>query len=197
MKVNDYTGYKIGMLTVIEKTDRRNKQGRILYKCKCECGNIVYYNSSDFKKNVSCGCWRKSRKRIDKMMSTMQYVENTSIALIKKTTLNTNNTSGFKGVSYDKTRNKWRAYIRLQYKTIELGRFDTFKKAVRARLEAEDRYYKPIIEKYKKENKEQEITCPICGESIKGYPAISRIDNKTEICTNCSIIEALKTKNRS
>lgn len=150
MRVNNYVGYKIGMLEVLEKTTKKNKQGRILYKCKCECGNIVYYTSSDIKQNRSCGCWRKSRARINEMLETMKYIDNTSIALISKTTLNSNNTSGFRGVSYDKSRNKWRAYIKLQYKTKFLGRFDTFEQAVQARLEAEEKYYKPIIEKHNK-----------------------------------------------
>lgn len=142
------------MITVLEKTNRKNKQGRILYKCKCDCGNIVYYNSSDLKQNRSCGCWRKSRARINKTLKTMKYVENTSISLISKKTLNSNNTSGFRGVSYDKTRNKWRAYIKLQYKNKNLGRFDIFEEAAQARLDAEDKYYKPIIDKYNQDAKE-------------------------------------------
>ena len=154
MRINNYTGHKIGMITVLEKTNKKNKQGRVLYKCKCDCGNIVYYNSSDLKQNKSCGCWRKSRARINKTLETMKYVENTSISLISKKTLNSNNTSGFRGVSYDKTRNKWRAYIKLQYKNKHLGRFDTFEEAAQARLEAEDKYYKPIIDKYNQESKE-------------------------------------------
>ena len=36
-----------------------------------------------------------------------------------------NNTSGFKGVSYDKKRNKWQAGIGVNGKRIGLGRFDT------------------------------------------------------------------------
>ena len=43
-KKNKLIGQKIGMLVVLEKTNKRNKQGRVLYKCQCECGNIVYYN---------------------------------------------------------------------------------------------------------------------------------------------------------
>lgn len=149
-RFEDLTGRKFDMLYVIEKTNKKNNKGRVLYKCKCECGNIVYYTSSDIKQNRSCGCWRKSRARINEMLETMKYIDNTSIALISKTTLNSNNTSGFRGVSYDKSRNKWRAYIKLQYKTINLGRFNTFEKAVQARLEAEEKYYKPIIEKHNK-----------------------------------------------
>ena len=32
--------------------------------------------------------------------------------------------------------------------------------------------------------------CPICGEDYDGHPAISRKDNKSEICPNCGIGEA-------
>ena len=35
--------------------------------------------------------------------------------------------------------------------------------------------------------------CPICEKSIIGYSAISRKDNKTEICSNCSSIEGLES----
>ena len=30
-------------------------------------------------------------------------------------------------------------------------------------------------------------TCPICGEQYTEPPAISRIDNHTEICSSCGI----------
>ena len=33
--------------------------------------------------------------------------------------------------------------------------------------------------------------CPKCGKTLKGYPALSRTDNKTEICSDCGILEAL------
>ena len=34
--------------------------------------------------------------------------------------------------------------------------------------------------------------CPICKNSIVGYPAVSRKDNRTEICATCGTIEALE-----
>lgn len=34
--------------------------------------------------------------------------------------------------------------------------------------------------------------CARCGNAIIGYPAISRKDNKTEICSNCGTLEALE-----
>ena len=33
--------------------------------------------------------------------------------------------------------------------------------------------------------------CPRCGKSTTTYPAISRADNETEICSMCGIDEAL------
>lgn len=33
--------------------------------------------------------------------------------------------------------------------------------------------------------------CPICGKVYHEYPAISRLDNQTEICSECGIRQAL------
>ena len=34
-------------------------------------------------------------------------------------------------------------------------------------------------------------TCPHCKEEVNDFPAISRRDNKTEICSDCGTKEAL------
>lgn len=36
-----------------------------------------------------------------------------------------------------------------------------------------------------------ERTCPICGKKYQDYPAISRKDNRTEICPTCGTRESL------
>lgn len=41
-------------------------------------------------------------------------------------------------------------------------------------------------------NKEEKKKCPKCGAIINLYPAISRRDNKTEICSDCGVIEAME-----
>ena len=38
----------------------------------------------------------------------------------------------------------------------------------------------------------EEWICPKCGRSITDYPAISRRDNATEICSDCGTAEALE-----
>lgn len=38
----------------------------------------------------------------------------------------------------------------------------------------------------------KERVCPVCGKIYTDYPAISRRDNKTEICPQCGTAEALE-----
>ena len=38
---------------------------------------------------------------------------------------------------------------------------------------------------------EWEHTCPKCGKRYSGYPALSRRDNKTLICPECGVYEAM------
>jgi len=34
--------------------------------------------------------------------------------------------------------------------------------------------------------------CPGCGSALSKYPALSRDDNKTNICSDCGVREALE-----
>lgn len=52
-----------------------------------------------------------------------------------------NNTTGVTGVYWVKNRNKWRAEITYNNKIISLGHFNNFEDAVKARKEAEEKYY--------------------------------------------------------
>jgi len=51
------------------------------------------------------------------------------------------NTSGVAGVSYDKRDKRWDAYINWNYKKISLGSFADFNDAVKARKDAEEKYF--------------------------------------------------------
>jgi len=52
-----------------------------------------------------------------------------------------NNTSGYTGVSYCKLTNKWRVLIKVNRKSISFGRHACIEDAVKARKEAEIRYF--------------------------------------------------------
>lgn len=51
------------------------------------------------------------------------------------------NTSGYKGVSWMKNKKRWRAYIKLNYKQIWLGLFDTREEAAKAYNQAALKYF--------------------------------------------------------
>jgi hypothetical protein len=52
------------------------------------------------------------------------------------------NSSGFIGVGWDKSRNKWLAYICVNNQKINLGRFSDKEDAIKTRLQAEAKYFK-------------------------------------------------------
>lgn len=51
-----------------------------------------------------------------------------------------NNKSGYTGVSYEKTRDKWRSSIQINRKLLNLGSCDRIEDAIKARLDAEIKY---------------------------------------------------------
>lgn len=60
---------------------------------------------------------------------------------LMNTTLRRDNTSGAKGVHWRKDTNKWTATIWVNKKCISLGCFDNFDDAVKARAQAEKKYF--------------------------------------------------------
>lgn len=43
-------------------------------------------------------------------------------------------------------------------------------------------------------DKEKKRICSKCGKEYVGYPALSRVDNETEICTECGMKEAIQAQ---
>ena len=71
--------------------------------------------------------------------------ENLRICSTRQNTMNQdvskNNTSGITGVGWDKSSNKWIAYIKVNYRQITLGRFSNIDDAIEARRNAEIEYF--------------------------------------------------------
>ena len=73
-------------------------------------------------------------------------VEGTRLDMISPNVkIKTTNKSGVTGVHFEKFIQKWRACITFK------GKFDRFEEAVQARKNAEDKYFKPILNKYNQE----------------------------------------------
>ena len=58
----DIVGNKYGKLTVLEITNKTSKNGtNLYYKCKCDCGNIIFVTGSNLKQGQqSCGCLKSN-----------------------------------------------------------------------------------------------------------------------------------------
>jgi len=80
-----------------------------------------------------------NNNNLDNRKENLRIVTNSDN--LKNSKLRIDNKTGCKGVSFDKSRNKWSAQIKINYKKIDLGRFASFDEAVKARKEAELKYW--------------------------------------------------------
>lgn len=57
-RINNILGQKFNYLTVIEQTEKRASGGDVIWKCRCDCGNIAFASASSLRNNriQSCGC---------------------------------------------------------------------------------------------------------------------------------------------
>lgn len=152
----DLTGKNFGRLTVLKDSGKRSRKGDILWECICECGRLSFVRGYQLKRGTtkSCGCLARElaakRGKDAKIQEALKekYVEGTLLTALKQK-MRSDNTSGIKGVSWDKKNQKWEANIHFRGKKIRLGRFIEKQDAIGARKEAEEKYFEPILEKYK------------------------------------------------
>ncbi len=168
----DLTGRKIGRLHIVKEVDS-SEQGRN-WLCICECGNENYVTSTSHLNREcevkSCGCYGKdlvkklskeytrnatkemyqiaSEKMKETMKANNELVENTRISSISNKKLRSDNKSGHTGVTFKD--NKWVARICVSGVEHHLGSFVTKEEAIAARIDGEEQYFKPLINKYKK-----------------------------------------------
>ena len=142
----DIIGKRYGRLVVIGD-DIEN--GKVV--CRCDCGNVVSVRRSLLYagNTKSCGCLfhemvkdrpKKSFPNFEanKLFNTcFDIIENRSVT--SKTA-----SSGYKGIYFD--GGKYRAKITLHYHTYDLGRYDNIDDALKARRDAEEKYFAPLIE---------------------------------------------------
>ena len=137
----DLTGQRFGRLVVQEYEGRKN--GHTMWKCVCDCGNTIVTSAHSLKngRTKSCGCLN-TEVRSKTAAERFGFVDGTTLASVSdQRKLNTNNSSGVRGVTFEKKRNKWVAQIMFQRKTYNLGRYDTKEEAIKARKAGEEKYY--------------------------------------------------------
>src|SRR5690625_1584144 len=144
----DLTGETFGDLEVIKLSNERGKDGTRLWKCKCSCGNIIHVYGYSLLHGYyrSCGCKRDEKRDA----GARKHIKADSIDGTRKSALKAKlhkgNKSGHKGVTWLKSRKKWRAHIGYKGKQIHLGHFNKKEDAIGARKKAEEKYHKPHLE---------------------------------------------------
>lgn len=73
-----------------------------------------------------------NRNKLDNRKSNLRIVTNSQNML--NTGIYSNNTSGYKGVTYNKKDRRWIAQVKVNYKNIVLGRFENKEDAAKARM---------------------------------------------------------------
>lgn len=149
----DLTGQRFGRLTVINPTDIR-KGNSVKWLCKCDCGKKCIVASIDLRNGStrSCGCIASevSSRTIKTAMKTRQsyMIEGTDVINIASKKLQINNTSGCRGVSYDKSVNLWKAIVIFKGVKYYLGAYRDKKDAIEARKAAEKEIHGPFLKWY-------------------------------------------------
>jgi len=169
-KYKDLVGQKFGRLTVIKDTGKRGQAGTVIWLCKCDCGNEVERSQNAIQLSqrrghvISCGCYIREMssrigkrewwnpKRIERAREGLGQIDGTTMQGINRMKVNKNSTTGYTGVNYSKSANKYRARLMLQGKEINLGFYDKLEDAIKARKDGERKYYDPIREEWEEQN---------------------------------------------
>ena len=157
-KIRDIRGEKFARLLALEATDNRSDcNNSVVWKCKCDCGEICFVSLCDLiSSNVkSCGCLKSesSRKNAENSIKK-NIVENTNISRIGSSKKLSNNTSGCTGVFWEDKHRRWHAKINFKKKSYFLGRYRKKEDAIAARRKAEREMFEQFLKEIKEDNNE-------------------------------------------
>ncbi len=146
----DITGQVFGRLTVLRRAEEENKSRKrkpLLWECRCECGNIVLKYTDTLKNEDESMCAECADKvHTEKARANAGFVGGTQISKLRSTKPSKANKSGVRGVSQDSRSGKWRAGIKFKGKSINLGYYEKFEDAVKARQRGEEEYFGAFLE---------------------------------------------------
>lgn len=151
-KTRDLTGQHIGRLTVVGRSDRymsRGKRQVRLWECRCDCGNLTYKATDTLTSGAENSCAEcAARHNAALARENAGYVDGTQLAKIQDMTPSAANTSGCRGVSFDRSKGLWEAIIIFRRKRKRLGYFKNYEDAVAARKQAENTVFGEFLDQY-------------------------------------------------
>lgn len=153
-KIKDLAGTRFGHLVVLRRSNQyiylADRGRKYLWECRCDCGNTVYRLSEKLRHDINCSCKTCMEKSaVIAMVDHAGFVEGTQLSKLARSTPNANNTSGVRGVFFNRRSGKWRAVLKFQGINHYLGEYEKIEEAVKARQRAEEQYFAPLLEKYK------------------------------------------------
>jgi hypothetical protein len=145
---DDLNGRRFGRLTVEEFS--HIECGGAVWACRCDCGKMSVIPARLLKSGntASCGCGATTapehvaRLRVAREADSHDGTQPSHLSDKPRK----DNRSGRRGVYWHPRRRQWQAYIMLRGKQQHLGWFDEFSDAVKAREEAEEKFFAPILE---------------------------------------------------
>ena len=144
--LKDWIGHRFGKLVVKAYDGKRN--GYHYWRCLCDCGNetVVLQTSLLRGHTSSCGC--QAKISADKRTLVDGTCVEVLRAALTKGTIPKNNSSGVRGVYWQKKQQKWCAQIMFKGKMIYLGSYKSIGEAKMARKRAEQKYFGEFLEEY-------------------------------------------------
>ena len=139
--IKDYPNYEVSNFGNV----RNIKTGQVLKKCVNKCGYhivclkcrsrvvhrlvaLTFLDNPDNKLQVDHIDNNKQNNHVQNLRWCTNAENQRNVSISK------NNTSGIKGISWDKRSNKWLVEIRYNYKGIHIGRFSNLEDAKQARI---------------------------------------------------------------
>lgn len=141
----DLSGKRFGMLEVIARSDKRGSRGARtvpLWECRCDCGAITYKATDTLtngKLSMCSAC--ATAYATAKMREQVGYADGTQISRIRSDRIPSVNSSGCRGVYFNRTTGKWRARLKFKGKLMDFGTYSSYDDAVKARKQAEREYF--------------------------------------------------------
>lgn len=153
-KRSDLTGQHIGRLTVLERSEEYAPRGSRkvrLWKCRCDCGAITY-KATDTLTSPALSMCRDCAAvyGVEKAREKAGFVAGTQITKIRDPQEASENLSGTRGVYFDTKTGRYRARVKFQGKTYNLGSFTTLEDAVKARRRGEEEIFGKFLESIEK-----------------------------------------------
>lgn len=177
----------------------KKKDNMYIYHCLCTCGKEFDITSNNFSNVISCGHAQNEARKNNIKAAQDEYkkysVDGTN-AITISSSIPSNNTSGIKGVKWDKSRGKWIAEITFKGKNYYLGRYDKIEDAKIIRKIAEENMHKDFLNWFSKEYpvlyEKMNNELDNCSENEKEFKELSEKTGKDSL--NYKISAGRKSK---